>query len=88
MTKDTKWVIDQTHSEITFKVKHLMISNVSGTFKIFDASIYTTGKDFKTAQIDAWIDASSISTGDEKRDEHIKNGDFFDVLNYKQITFT
>jgi len=88
MTKDTKWSIDQAHSEITFKVKHLMISNVTGTFKTFDASIYTTGKDFKTAEIDLWIDASSISTGDEKRDEHIKNGDFFDTENHKQITFT
>lgn len=87
MTKDTKWSIDQTHSEITFKVKHLMISNVTGTFKTFDGSIYTTGNDFKTAEIDLWIDASSISTGDEKRDEHIKNGDFFDVENHKQITF-
>jgi polyisoprenoid-binding protein YceI len=88
MTKDTKWSIDQAHSEINFKVKHLMISNVTGTFKTFDASIYTTGKDFKTAAIDLWIDASSITTGDLKRDEHIKNGDFFDVQNYKEITFT
>lgn len=88
MTKDTKWSIDQAHSEITFKVRHLMISHVTGTFKIFDASIYTTGKDFKTAQVDLWIDASSISTGDTKRDEHIKNGDFFDTNKYNQITFT
>ncbi len=88
MTKDTKWSIDQAHSELTFKVKHMMISNITGTFKTFDANIYTTGKDFKTAEIDLWIDASSISTGDEKRDEHIKNVDFFDILNHKQITFT
>jgi polyisoprenoid-binding protein YceI len=84
----TKWAIDQSHSEISFKVRHLMISHVKGTFKTFDASIYTYGNDFKTAEIDLWIDASSIRTNDEKRDEHLKSHDFFDVLNHKQITFT
>jgi len=83
----TKWSIDSAHSEISFRVKHLMIANVRGSFKIFDASIYTTEKDFKTAQIDLWIDVSSISTGDAKRDEHLKSADFFDVQNHKQITF-
>ncbi|MHB8259614.1 MAG: YceI family protein [Bacteroidia bacterium] len=84
----TKWSMDLAHSEISFKVRHLMISNVKGTFKIFDASIYTNAKDFTTAEIDLWIDASSISTGDAKRDEHLKGADFFDVQNHKQITFT
>jgi polyisoprenoid-binding protein YceI len=83
-----KWLIDQVHSEIAFKVKHLMISNVKGSFKIFDASIYTSGKDFTKAEIDLWIDASSITTGDAKRDEHLKSADFFDMENHKQITFT
>jgi polyisoprenoid-binding protein YceI len=87
-TNETKWSIDQAHSEIAFKVKHLMISHVKGTFKTFDASIYTSAKDFSTAEIDLWIDASSITTGDEKRDEHLKSADFFDVQNNKQITFT
>jgi len=84
----TKWSIDQSHSEISFKVRHLMISHVKGGFKTFDASIYTIGKDFRTAEVDLWIDASSIFTGDEKRDEHLKSPDFFDVENFKQITFT
>ena len=87
-TNETKWTIDNTHSEIEFKVKHLMISNVKGSFKIFDASIYTSGIDFLNAEIDLWIDASSINTGDPKRDEHLKSADFFDVQNHKQITFT
>jgi polyisoprenoid-binding protein YceI len=87
MTNGTKWSIDQAHSEIAFKVRHLMIAHVKGTFKTFDASIYTTDKDFKTAVIDLWIDASSISTGDAKRDEHLKGADFLDVQNHKQITF-
>jgi polyisoprenoid-binding protein YceI len=87
-SSSTKWSIDSAHSEIGFKVKHLMISNIRGMFKKFDASIYTTDKDFKTAEIDLWIDVSSISTGDEKRDEHLKSADFFDIQNHKQITFT
>lgn len=88
MANQTKWSIDQAHSVITFKVRHLMIANVKGSFKIFDASIYTSDKDFTTAQIDIWIDASSITTGDSKRDEHLKSADFFDVENHKQIAFT
>ena len=48
----TKWAIDPAHSEISFKVKHLMITNVRGVFREFDASIYTTGEDFTTVEID------------------------------------
>jgi polyisoprenoid-binding protein YceI len=88
MTNQTKWSIDQTHSAIDFKVKHLMISNVKGAFKLFDASIYTTLKDFTTAEIDLWIDVASVTTGDAKRDEHLRGADFFDVQKHKQITFT
>ena len=88
MKNETKWSLDQAHSEIAFKVRHLMIAHVKGTFKTFDASIYTTAKDFTTATIDLWIDPSSITTGDEKRDEHLKGTDFFDVKNHKEITFT
>ena len=88
MANQTKWTINQSQSEIAFKVRHLMISHVKGTFKAFDASIYTTAKDFTTANIDLRIDASSITTGDEKRDEHLKGVDFFDVKKHKQITFT
>ena len=88
VTTKTKWSIDQAHSEIGFKVRHLMIAHVKGAFKTFDASIYTIAKDFETAEIDLWIDSSSITTGDTKRDEHLKSADFFDVQNHKQITFT
>ena len=83
----TRWSIDQAHSEIAFKVKHLMIAHVKGTFKTFDASIYTNSNDFTTADVDLWIDASSIFTGDTKRDEHLKSAEFFDVIKHKQITF-
>jgi polyisoprenoid-binding protein YceI len=84
----TKWGIDPSHSEIGFKVKHLMIANVRGTFKEFDASIYTTGDDFMSAEIDFWLNPASISTGDEKRDGHLKSADFFDAENFKEIHFT
>lgn len=88
MSNETKWSLDQSHSEISFKVRHLMIAHVRGTFKKFDASIYTSNKNFATAEIDVWIDATSITTGNETRDEHLKGVDFFDVENYKQIGFT
>ena len=83
----TKWIIDASHSEISFKVKHLMITNVKGVFKEFSASIYTTGEDFMTSEIDFSMDPASIDTRDAKRDEHLKSADFFDVENHKQITF-
>ena len=87
MTNRTRWTIDEAHSGISFKVRHLMIANVKGAFKTFDASIYTTGNDFSTAEINLSIDAGSITTGNAKRDEHLKGVDFFDVNNHKQIIF-
>lgn len=84
----TKWNIDKAHSEVGFAVKHLMITNVKGTFKDYDASIYTTGEDFNTAEVDFWLDPHSVDTGDVNRDNHIRSGDFFDVENFKQIHFT
>ena len=87
MANPIKWSIDLAHSKITFSVRHLMIAHVKGEFKLFDANVYTEGKDFSTAEVDVWLDASSISTGDLQRDNHLKSLDFLDVLNHKQITF-
>ncbi len=83
----TKWGIDATHSEIGFKIKHLMIANVRGSFKEYEASIYTTGDDFMSAEIDFWLNPASIDTGDANRDGHLQGGDFFDVENFKEISF-
>ena len=87
METKSKWVIDPVHTEIAFKVKHLMITNVKGVFKEFDASIYTTGDDFMTAEVDFWMNPASIDTGSADRDKHLKSADFFDVENHKEITF-
>lgn len=87
MNTKGKWTIDRQHSEIGFKVKHLMISNVKGKFKEFDADVNVLNDDFTTADIDLWINASSLTTDDEKRDTHLKSADFFDVSNFREITF-
>ena len=86
-TTKTKWVIDPVHSEISFKVKHLMISNVKGTFKEFDATVYTDGDDFSTAAIEFSLKPASVDTGVADRDGHLKSPDFFDIEKYETISF-
>jgi polyisoprenoid-binding protein YceI len=83
----TKWSLDPTHSEIGFKIKHLMISNVSGNFNKFDVQVETNGDDFGNAQVTANIDVASINTNNEQRDAHLRNADFFEVENHPEITF-
>jgi polyisoprenoid-binding protein YceI len=85
MSSATKWVLDPTHSELVFKVKHLMITNVNGAFRSFSAEI--GGEDFTTSLITATIDAASIFTNEDARDGHLKSPDFFDTENFKEITF-
>ncbi|MBS1598835.1 MAG: polyisoprenoid-binding protein [Bacteroidetes bacterium] len=83
----TKWTIDASHSEIQFKVKHLMISKVTGGFKKFDATVTTKGDDLSTAKITFTADISSISTNNEQRDAHLKGGDFFEAENHPELHF-
>jgi len=83
----TKWALDSTHSEILFKVKHLLISKVTGQFQKFDATVETDGDNLEAAKVKFTADVHSISTNNEQRDAHLKNSDFFDVDNHAQITF-
>ncbi len=84
----TKWVVDPTHSEILFKVKHLMITNVKGEFRKFKGEVLSSGNSFSDAKIMVSIDAASVFTNNNDRDTHLKSGDFFDVENHKELSFS
>ena len=86
--KTTKWLLDPAHSELTFKIKHLMISNVSGAFKNFSAKMETEGTDFSKANINLIAEMDSISTNNEQRDAHLRSSDFFEVEKFPQSKFT
>src|ERR1700753_2167633 len=83
----TKWVLDPMHSEIQFKVKHLVISTVSGFFKSFEGGLETSNDDFEDASINFALNIDSIDTNQSKRDAHLKSAEFFDAEKYPQITF-
>jgi polyisoprenoid-binding protein YceI len=87
MATQSKWILDPTHSEIQFKVKHLVISTVTGTFKNFEASLITENEDFTDAEIDFSIAVDSIDTNQTDRDNHLKSADFFDAENFPDIKF-
>lgn len=87
MENTTTWVLDPTHSEITFKVKHLMISSVKGEFRNFNATIQSSGYDFSKASVTANIQSDSVFTNNEDRDGHLKSPDFFDSETYKELNF-
>lgn len=80
--------IDPMHSEITFKVKHLMITNVTGSFQQFDATMDANAEDFSDAKISFEADINSISTGNEQRDTHLKSDDFFSAEQFPKLSFT
>ena len=82
-----KWKIDPGHSEIQFKVKHLVISTVTGTFKTFSGEVYSETGDFDNASVRFSIDVDSVDTNQPQRDAHLKTGDFFEAEKYPQISF-
>lgn len=83
----TKWVLDPTHSEIHFKVKHLMITTVTGSFKNFTAAAETDSEDFSNAAISFSADTGSVDSGNEQRDGHLKSADFFDADKFPKLSF-
>ena len=83
----TKWNLDPAHSEITFKVRHMMISNIKGEFKNFNVDLESEDENFKNVKANATIDTASISTNNTDRDNHLKSAEFFNAEAHPQITF-
>jgi len=85
----TKWIIDPTHSEVTFKVKHLMISTVTGNFKIFEGTVETETEEFKKVKkLEFKADVKSVNTNNKDRDDHLRSDDFFASERHPEIRFT
>jgi polyisoprenoid-binding protein YceI len=83
----TKWIIDPTHSEVAFKVKHLVISTVTGYFRKFEGNAESTSEDFSGATVAFSLAVDSIDTNQSDRDQHLKSADFFDTANFPSISF-
>ena len=82
------WKVDPAHTEIQFKVKHLMITTVTGHFKKYNLEVVAENEDFNTAsKIEFTADINSIDTNNQQRDTHLKSADFFDAENHGQIKF-
>ncbi len=88
MENPTSWSIDAAHSSISFKVRHLGISNVRGEFLDYDAEILMDGADLSTLSVNANIETASIDTGNERRDGHLRSDDFFAAEEFPNMTFT
>ena len=82
-----KWLIDPAHSEVHFKIKHLVISTVTGSFKKFEGSVESEKEDFSDAVIQFSADTASVDTNNEQRDGHLKSDDFFNAEKYPKLTF-
>lgn len=87
MATATKWVLDPMHSEVQFKIKHLVISTVTGFFKKFEGTCEAPSDSFENAEIDFSLDVDSIDTNQEQRDVHLKSPEFFDAEQFPKITF-
>lgn len=81
------WTIDPDHSNVGFKVKHLMVSNVKGSFDKHTGTVEINDKDITKSKVEVSIDTNSINTNVQKRDEHLRSADFFDVAKYPTMTF-
>lgn len=88
MSTLSKWVVDPSHSEILFKVRHMMIANVKGEFRKFSIDAASEGVHFVASSIQGVVDTSSVFTNADDRDKHLRSADFFDVENHKDMVFT
>jgi polyisoprenoid-binding protein YceI len=85
---ETTWQLDKSHSGVKFSVEHLVISEVEGSFKIFNGTLASPSPDFTNSKIDFAVDVNSINTDDEKRDAHLKSDDFFNAEKFPTMKFT
>ena len=83
----TTWTVDKSHSKVGFSVSHLVITDVDGFFKDYEAQISSNGDDFSTANVELKVNTNSIFTDNEKRDDHLRSDDFFNSEKYPQMTF-
>ncbi|HEX3697014.1 MAG TPA: YceI family protein [Polyangia bacterium] len=81
------WNLDTVHSDISFSVRHMVVSKVRGRFGKFSGNIELDESDLARSVVEATIDASSIDTGTAQRDDHLRSADFFDVEHFPQIRF-
>jgi len=84
----TKWTVDKGHSNVKFSVTHMVVSEMEGTFKVFDGTMEHTKDDFSDAKINFTIDVASVNTDNERRDNHLKSDDFFNVEKFPKMSFT
>ena len=87
MASATAWNIDSDHSNVGFKVRHLMVSNVKGSFEKFAGVVDINDKDLSKSKVEVPIDTTSVNTNVQKRDEHLRSADFFDVAKYPTMKF-
>lgn len=83
-----QWIIDPVHSDVTFKVKHLVVSTVTGRFTSVNGTVEASKTDFSDARVSFQADVNSISTNNEQRDGHLKSADFFDAANFPVLSFS
>ena len=84
----TKWTVDKSHSNVNFTVTHMTISEVEGTFKIFEGNVEHTKPDFSDAKINFQVDIASVNTENENRDNHLKGDDFFNAAQFPTMKFS
>ena len=85
--QSTTWLVDKAHSKLGFEITHLMVSDVEGSFKNFDAKITASKEDFTDAVVELSADVASVNTDNEKRDQHLTSEDFFDAAKFPKLTF-